>query len=89
MSINTKAKVQEVLKKIAEENRLPEAMEIGLDKETYAILLEPMITFLNMVEGVEIVKDANGHVSDFKCNNVHLTANGKQTYEIGKLMNIL
>ena len=60
MSTDPRAKVQEVLKSLAEENRLPEAADLSLDEESYAILLEPMITFLKMIESVEIVKDADG-----------------------------
>jgi hypothetical protein len=85
IDMDPKSQMQDILMIIEEQQRLPEALEFGLEKEVYAIVLEPMTTYLKMIEGVEIVKDATGKLVEIVCVNPKLTANGKQLYEIGIL----
>ncbi len=79
------SQMQTILVFLEEEKRLPLASELGLTTESYAVLLEPMVNSLRFVEGIEIVKNANGNAVDIRNSNARLTSEGRQVYEIGKL----
>ena len=79
------SQMQAVLNMLAEAKRLPDASELALTTVSYAVLLEPMVTYLKLIDGVEIVKDGNGTVVEIKHTHARLTSEGKQVYEIAQL----